>query len=252
MTLPWPLTMLAFVAAALVLSFGPYALLRRILPVEDETERLAGSVLIRIGGLHALILALVFADAQVSLVDLRKGVAEEATALNDIFYDLERYGTPRADQARTHVVAYTRAVVEEDWPLLRDQRLSDAAWRSWRSLYDEVLDLEPTSRRQEDLRRLLIDRVGAIADFREERRNGAGRSLSGVFWGVAGVGFLLVALPYFVFRPTPANLFLMSAFGVFNGLVMFMILATNDPFGQPVAIEPEPFRVLLSVDMARE
>jgi len=249
--LPWPVALAVFLAGALALTFGPYVLLRRTFAVEDETERLAGSVLFRLGGLHALILALVFADAQVSLIDLRGGVAAEATALTDIYYDLERYGTPAADEARTYVVAYTRAVVVEEWPTLSDRRLSAEAWTAWRALYDTVLDLEPTSARQSDLRRLLVDRVQTVGDYREQRRFGSARSLSGLFWSVAVIGFLLVALPYFVFRPTPPNLFLMTAFAVFNGLVMFIILATNHPFDHPVRVEPAPFEVLLATDMAR-
>jgi len=249
--LPWPITLAVFVAGALLLSFGPYVILRRVFTVEEETERLAGSVLFRIGGLHALILALVFADAQVSLIGLRDGVATEATALTDVYYDLARYGTTAADEARTDVVVYTRAVIEDEWPRLAERRLSGEAWAAWQSLYNVALDLAPETPRQEYLRGQILQRIQAIAAYREERRFGAARSLSGLFWSVAVIGFFLVALPYFVFRPTPAHLFLMTAFAVFNGLVMFIILATNHPFTAPVTVDPTPFEVLLSTDMAR-
>jgi hypothetical protein len=41
--------------------------------------------------IHSLILALVFAQVQVNLVDIRRTVAEEAAAVADVFYDLYRF-----------------------------------------------------------------------------------------------------------------------------------------------------------------
>ncbi len=96
--LGWLLALL-FIAGAIALAFGPYILARKFFHrhTTEHTYDLAGSVLFRIGALHALILALMLADVTASFLDMRDAVTDEAAATTDVYRNLERYDAEISD-----------------------------------------------------------------------------------------------------------------------------------------------------------
>ena len=100
--------LLFFIAGSLLLVFLPYSITRWILTREDSTDtrELASSILFRIGALHALILALVFADQQTAFINQKAIVADEAASLADVFYDLERYDNKATVFIRSNIANY--------------------------------------------------------------------------------------------------------------------------------------------------
>ena len=236
-----------FIVAALALVFLPYFAARRFLGPEHgkDTEELASSILFRIGALHALILALVFADEQAAFIKLKTTVADEAAAIVDVFYDLERYDPEGTILIQAEVASYVATVIDLEWPLMAEGTLSRRAWAFWRSAYDAILDLYPRNPRQESLRNLMIQKMSTVADLRELRWIGTTRGLPVMFWVVALVGFMLVSLPYYVFRPRPAHIVLFTTFALYNGLALYVILDVSSPYQGFIRISPGPFQFFL-------
>jgi hypothetical protein len=243
--LDWLLAVV-FIAGAMALAFGPYLIARRLFQrrATERTYDLAGSVMFRIGALHALILALMFAHVTALFLDLRNAVTEEAAATADVYYDLERYDAESMEIVRRDLALYAGTVINEEWPLLADRRLSAEAWAQWRKVFDAVLDLEPGDRRQEDLRASMIKNMESIARFRERRKIGSLGNVPPMFWVVAIAGFVLICLPYFVYESSPTNIMLLCIFAAYNGLVLYVIYATGHPFDGPVVVDPVPFRAV--------
>jgi len=241
----WLLAFLS-IAGAMALAFGPYFLARRFFQrrTTERTYDLAGSVLFRIGALHALILALMFAHVTSLFLDMRQAVTDEAAATAEIYYDLERYGAENTEVVRRDVAIYAGTVIKVEWPLLASGQLSEEAWTQWRKVFDAILNLEPGSRRQEDLRAFMLKNMEDIARSRSRRHIGSKGHVPPMFWIVAIAGFALISLPYFVFEPSPANIMLLCVFAAYNGLVFYVIYATGDPFNTPVALDPAPFKVV--------
>lgn len=236
-----------FVAGAMALAFGPYYLTRKLFLGRntEKTYDLAGSVLFRIGALHALILALMFAHVTALFLELRNAVTEEAAATSGVYHDLERYGDPEITETiRRDLALYAGTVINDEWPLLEHQHLSGDAWTQWRKVMDAILDLQPGSPRQEDLRDFMLKNMESIARFRERRQIGSRGNVPHMFWVVAIAGFVLISLPYFVFEPSATNKMLLGIFAAYNGLVLYVIYATGHPFAAPVAVDPAPFRVV--------
>ncbi len=241
----WLLAML-FIVGAIALTFGPYFLARRFFQrrTTEHTYDLDGSVLFRIGALHALILALMFAHVTSLFLDLRNAVTDEAAAASDVYHDLERYDAELTDIIRRDLALYAETVINDEWPLLAGRELSSDAWTQWRKVFDAILDLEPGNRRQEDLRAFMLKNMESIARFRERRQIGSTGNVPPMFWFVAIAGFALISLPYFVFEPSATNMMLLCIFAVYNGLVLYVIYATGHPFNSPVVVESTPFKVV--------
>ena len=241
----WLLAIL-FIAGAMALAFGPYVLARRFFHqrASERTYDLAGSVLFRIGALHALILALMFAHVTSLFLDLRKAVTDEAAATADVYHDLRRYDVDTTDLIRRDLALYAGTVINDEWPLLKENRISSEAWEQWQKVFNAILDLEPKNQRQRDLRMFMLANMEDIARYREHRHIGAKGNVPPMFWIVAIAGFALVSLPYFVFEPSPTNMMLLFIFAAYNGLVLYVIYATGLPFESPIIVEPTPFKIV--------
>ncbi|MEM7565698.1 MAG: hypothetical protein AAF321_00535 [Pseudomonadota bacterium] len=237
-----------FVLGTIALALGTYWVARYFgAPrVHEQTEGLGGSVAFRIAGLHGLILGLVFAQETQAFRDIQSGLLREATVVTDIFYDLDRYGTPAATEQRATVAAYARVVVESDWPSLRDSgRNAPESFQLWEESYEFVLDLEPESGRQEALRAHMLAGIHTMAELRQARENSADVEIPLLFWIAAVGGLVFVCVPYFVFAPTRLHLTLIAMFAGYTGLVIAAIYGFSNPFSPPAALEPTPFLRLL-------
>ena len=217
-----------------------------------ETKDLAGSVMARVATLHGLILALVFAQELADYSDIRADLVAEATAVADIFNDIRRYDAPEADEVRATLSTYLRHVLANEWEALsRTGKLTAEGWALRERIYLTVLDLDPATPRQADLRAHMVDKAQAIAELRQTRENNAVRSLSALFWFAALTGLVWVAVPYFVYPPTPLHLSLLSLYGAYTGVVLYVIYAFSDPFAHPGALPPTAFTQLLAGEMGQ-
>lgn len=252
------LSLLAGLFAAgvsLVLVFGAYILGRWLIPhdgTSDRTNDLAGTVAFRIAGLHGLILALVYAQELVAYRDLEKMVTEESVAVSDVFNDMARYGGPQVAVVQGALAQYLDVVVHQEWQALgRRDYLNGEAWGLWRKAYETLLDLTPATDKEHYLAGRMRDRATEIARLRTNRGEAARDRFPILFWAPALIGLVLLAAPFFVFRPTRPHLILIAIFALYSGVVLFFIYAFSNPFSLPGRLEPAPFERLLGGDIGR-
>lgn len=240
-TIPTALLGFLIVSSSCLLALLPYRLARQILHhrADPDSRDLAASILFRVGALHSLILALVFAQELLNFSDARHTMTREASLVGNIFYDLRRYDVEATAPAQANLVAYTDIVLNREWDTLaRERRLEDAAWQEWQEAYEGILDLVPDSLRQESLRDIMIGQVRELSQLRLEREATAlvGTSHLLIFAAVAGI--VIMSIGFFPYAPTRVNLTLLLLFGVYTGLVIFFIVAFSNPFSGASAIQP--------------
>jgi hypothetical protein len=253
------LSLPAFVSALLVIGgtilicIAAYAAARALLlkSAVPETKDLAGSVIFRVSALHGLILALVFAQELINHSQVRNTAAREAALVGDVFFDLTRYDAAGTEAIRRDLAAYTEIVLGEEWDTLaRHETLSGAAWGQWEKVYHAILDLDPTTLRQQDLRRIMLTSIREMSGLRRARENAAATGANALFVTAALVGVILTAISYFTFPPSRVNLLLLSIFGAYTGLVVFFIVAFANPYREPGAVEPVSLQRVLEAELA--
>jgi uncharacterized membrane protein len=244
-----------FAAVAVAIVFGSYLVARRLLDTGADTDRTpeaAASIAVRIAALHGLILALVYAQELDDYKGIRNILTQEATAISDVYHDVGRYGGPAVAPVQAKLARYLDTVVNEEWDqLARGEGLSAQAWIDWDGVYQTVLDLVPETDRQRYLAGRMRDRIAAVAGFRQLREATAVGRFSGLFWTPALVGLALLAVPFYVYRPSRNNLILLSIFALYSGVILFFIYAFANPFAQPGKLQPTPFQHLLSGDIGQ-
>lgn len=238
---------ITFVLGAIAIGYLPAQVLRRRFgPVQPaDTRALSSEMMARIGALHGLILALVFANAQGNAAALRADVHNEATAIGNVYYNAKRYGSVEVQVA---AVAYLRAVVDKDWPSLRaHHQLSLEGWRAWRDALDASMDLEPSTRREALLAAQIDGDLWKIEALRQARNYEANNKLPTEFWLLAISGLVLISLLLFVHEINPLHQGMMACYSVYTGLALFLIYDLSHPFTGLVQLMPDDFANSLQV-----
>lgn len=239
----------AFVGATVALVLAIYFGARRVLSddVEEKTSDLAGSVLFRISGLHGLVLALVFASDVVEYQQLNFESTTETNAVADIFFDIERYGAPEAQDVQTALRTYVELAARQEWQHLgKTGTLLSSAWIEWDRVYETILDLKPATPRETALRDNMLKDIHVIAGTRDLREHHALTGTSSFFWFAAIAGVVLVAGCYYFYPPNRNNLILLSLFAAYTGIILFIIYAMSNPFSPPGALRPDILEAQLS------
>lgn len=210
------------ILGAMMIGYLPARLLRRRYgPMQPaDTRAVASDVMSRIGALHGLILALVFASAHQGAQTFSDDMTEEASAATHVYFNAQRYGAPELQSA---AVAYLQSAADGDWSALREHgKLSAEGWLVWRALLDAALALEPDDRRQRVLADKIQSDVWRIEDLRQARGYEARERVPIEFWIVAVVGLLLIATLLFVHEVTPLHQGIMAMYSGFTGLTLFL------------------------------
>ncbi|MDB5377871.1 MAG: hypothetical protein JWR00_2317 [Rubritepida sp.] len=223
-----------------VLGLAIYRLARTLWPVTDrEDVDLAAMVIVRVGILHALIVALAFAEVKQNEMHARQLVAEEAVTAANVFYDLERFGAEATLPERRLLVRYAHDMVHGDWPeLAAHGRLSMVAWQSWRALVEGVLRLQPTDRRQEMILSRMVANTWKLEDQRQRREADAYAAPHPAFWFTSVVGLVIICGCLAPYPPRGSTYALIAAFSGFTGAVLYLAYDVTTPFHGLWTIHP--------------
>jgi Protein of unknown function (DUF4239) len=233
-----------FMGIAVFITVGPFMLIRtyHAALVPDRTHDMAMAVGVRLGALHGLLL--VFSVVQSEYLSQRTLVAQEAAATARVYFNLERFGDPAADALRREVEAYTREVIDGEWPALANEKLSQKAWEIYDRIYDGALNLDARTPRQEALRNAILVSLNRINEFRQDRLFAAGARLPTLFWYIAIVGFLIVAALFFVFEYTRLHASMLAGYAAYTGAILYFIYVMNNPFSGPPGLKAAPLELI--------
>ncbi|TNC64509.1 DUF4239 domain-containing protein [Rubellimicrobium roseum] len=240
----------SFVLGTVALVLGSYLLARRVLhPGQDGdgTAEVVAQVAVRVATLHSLVLGLVYAQELDAYKNLRATLSEEAVAIADVFNDAQRFGGVAMEPVQQGLARYIGLVVEEEWPMLAsERRLSPEAWAQWEDVYERLLDLTPTTERERYLADRMRERISTVARFRQLREATSMDRFTVLFWLPALFGLVIVAMAFYIYRPTRTHLVLLSLLGTYSGVILFFIFAFGNPYAAPGKLEPRPFQALLA------
>lgn len=238
---------LVFVICTVTLSLGSYMLARWFAgrgPYERHKE-MAGAMVTRIAALHGLIIALVFAQEMTAYQRLEMQTAAEASAIADVYNDAARYDATLLAPLQQDMRQYLKVVIDTEWDQLGDGNgLSDAAWATWSTAYERVLDLVPLTPRQVSLRDHMLTSLHAISASRDMRQSEAITSVAHFFWIAALSGVVLIAFGHYIYTPERHNLMLLGLFSAYTGAILFLIFGFSNPYSPPAELHPAPLQTL--------
>jgi hypothetical protein len=239
------------VLAAVVCSILPYMAVRWLMTKElhPTTPKVAKAVAIRTGTVHALILALVFAEAQSTHTNLRQQVSKEVTAIEDVALHLDQWNGPEEDALLNQLADYVKAVLQTEWKVTLRPNGSQAARQAYNNLDVAILDLPADTPRQRSLRDRMIADMDTLQEHRRDRLSLFHLGIPALFWWMAVAGFAVTVVLFFVFPETPLHIAMLAVYGAYTGLVLYFILALSHPYLGLAAIDTSPYERVLEDDL---
>lgn len=213
-------------------------------PTETSSVELAMQVSRGIAVLHALMIALVFAEAQIDYTRAREELWRETDLLHKVFYNLTFYETAEARETRLLVADYAETLVDTEWDLLAQDRLSPEASELFQQIFVQVLQLHASGSGQSWLRDDIRAALNELAKLRHNRFFEANDRLPAVFWLSIVLGYFLLCCLFSVYQKSRLNVILIAAFSVFFGTVGYLIFAFHDPFDGHLRVAPQPILML--------
>ncbi|MFB6809119.1 DUF4239 domain-containing protein [Streptomyces sp. NPDC056387] len=235
------------VGGFVALAAGGSVAARRRFPhlARGEHNEMVGVALGMFGAIYGIILAFVVVTLWTQLENTETVVATEATDLAlvvrsaEAFPPAERAGVERA------VGDYVHAVVEVQWPRMRDGRPSyDATAEQTHGLYRALQSYEPSGTRSQTFYEEAVGRINDVAAQRRARISMAETSLP-VLLQVLVYGGALVILPLtflFGLRSLKMQLLFVSAVAGLIGFSLLLVMALDRPFAGDLSVSPAPYK----------
>lgn len=125
------------VAGAAATAFAALALMRRAVVLSNPTRGTPMAIVV--GTCFAVLLAFLVLSAFQTYTGAKTGAASEANAVLDMSRTVDLFPSSKRDEMRSDFVCYARAVVNEEWPAMRNGDSSPLV-DYWISRYRSALD----------------------------------------------------------------------------------------------------------------
>ena len=239
---PW-IGAISFALGAILLAFIVYGTLRILLGshIAKDTAPLSTSVITRLGALHSLILALMFAQEMQNYLSVGASLNKEAAALGNVYFKLqyfEKDDPENITEIRAKIAKYMEAFLNTEQASLATTSSSRFAWEWYTEIEQDFLELPTEKAHHKDMRSEIRKNWDVISEYRRTYQAASARKIPGFFWALAILGFAFITIPFHAFQPKPSNLTVMTVFAAYNGIVIYFIYAMNNPFTGPAPIEP--------------
>jgi hypothetical protein len=220
-------------------------LIRRLVPKTREgfDAEVSSQMLGVVAALFGLLLAFIIVIQYQSFGDAEGSVNQEADSLAAIVRDSNAFRGPGGERVRLAIGTYVRAVVDDEWPRLREGEESARARDALSGIYGALQAIEPRAGREaafyDDALRQLDDALHA----RRDRLDAASGGLSSLIVALIIVGSVvilgyaaLVGSRSFWFHAIGAG-----AIALIVGFSLVVLLDLSFPFAGDFAIDPGPF-----------
>jgi hypothetical protein len=208
-----------------------------------------GTVFGLVGGLHAVVMAFVLISLFDGVSTVRDGARSEANGLVAVYWASDSLPDPAKGQIQELSRTYARAVIDQEWPSLRDgTTVTGSGW----SLLDRIraaIDAAPAeSDWQNERKSEAASQLWSVYEARQERLNAAGDSgVSTVVWLALIVGSMLsISLPYLFDGPKViAHAIIMFSLAGTIALMLFAIYQLQNPFSGGAQVGPDAFNSVI-------
>lgn len=197
----------------------------------NQTKTFAQQMALRIGTLHALIIALVFGALANDYIDLEKTLDNEAAAVGSVYAALRNIQTVDTVRIQDQLALYLNDVINKEWELTSESPLSISTGQILFGIIKNLENLQTSLPFEEKIKNYSTDKMLKINEMRVKRLYGWYReAVPIIFWIIALVGFTLTLFPYLSVELTKFRLILVNCYSSMVGITFYGIILLNNPF----------------------
>ena len=245
MSLAW-LGGILLVGILVVFAVAGILLARRRFGVEvlKLNNEVAGFIYGVIGVLYAVLLGFTAIIVWERFDGAQEGVDREANALADLYRNSQVFPDDVRRELETHLRAYAMVVAEKEWAAMAEKSPSPEAWEAYNRLWRTYYLFEPQTDHEKIWYAQSLTMLNQLGDQRRLRLL-CSRSdgVPDVIWVVLlGAGVITIGFSFlFGTRSARAQVLMTSGLAMTIALVLFSIMALEQPFAGITRVEPDSF-----------
>ncbi len=238
------LTIILFsIVGAIVAMFIIHAICHRIIGdrVPKEGFKFAETIHNSMISLFTLVLAFSLVQAIGNYRQTNTQVATEAAQINNLDRLLTRFNSDKAADVRQHLMAYTKSIVEDDWPALVNGGASQKTTDLFKPVSQGIIAIHPENDRQVSLYASAVNLAHDLERMREVRLESGTLQIPTNYWMVILFAMLAkILLSALLDRSGMGNYVLgvqMAVLGALLGLVLIF----DEPYKGQTSVQPDNF-----------
>jgi len=220
-------------------------------PDKDRAE-FAIRALTTIASFTAVLLSFSLVQVNGNLRQAGALVDREASQVDLLDRQLQRYGGPQASALRLELRAYVGSIVEDEWPAFRNGRESAKTTQLSRAFIRGVLALDPAPGRQTATDDALQKTLDGVIDLRAQRLTAAELKLPSMFWYLILTLVLMMVGLSTMIEPSAIHAISIASTGVAIALLAALVFTIDTPFMGENSVAPSPFAKTLAGMAARD
>jgi hypothetical protein len=190
----------------------------------------------------SLVLAFTLVEAESNFRKADSLVATEASQINRLDRLLNRYGDEQVTELRRSLMAYAKAIVDDEWPVMLRGEASDKVRLAFARLSRGIFEIEPRSPRERTIYAEILGSFDSIAESRDARLNAVSLALPKLYWQVVLFAVLMLLFITSTMQRSAFRAYVLSAqmavMGAFIGFVFIM----DQPFKGQTAVDADQLR----------
>jgi len=242
---------LVVVGVVVVSLLGLLAVRARV-PIEllKEHHDVAAACFAVVGGLYGIVLAFVLVSSWERFEEARAYAEVEADALADLYRHSSALPAPTDTVLRGLVLAYDRAVIDEEWQAMGEGRDSPRAATLFDQMWTALLTSPQGNGQQLVVYQNTLGKMDDFSDARRDRLLYARVGLPSVVWVfLIASGVVTIAFSYFFgVRQLASQVLMTAALAATIAAALVLIQEMQTPFSGAVRVAPYGFEQLLTVD----
>jgi len=208
----------------------------------NETIAIATSTF---GLFYGLLVGLLAVAAYQNAERVEQSAFREASSIATLYADMDNYPEPLRSQVKVMLRDYVLYAIHKDWPAMRDGAAMTGGDHRADALRRRIASFEPETPAQTIVHAEVVRVFHAFNVARQERLAGRLTRLPDVLWYAVGAGAAVNILLLVMLKMRPLQHLLLSGLvSGFLGVMLFVIIALDDPLRGATGIEPEAMREL--------
>lgn len=194
--------------------------------------------------LYTIILALVITDLSGNLSAASSLVSSEASALAGLTRAADAFPDNARESVRSATGEYVHAVVDHEWPTLRQGESSPRAAAALDGLYATVRSFEPQTRVEQAFYSSSVDDLHTITLSRRQRVQQSQDNLSPllrVLLVTGGIVFIILAYPASA-RRLGTQIIIVGGAAAFVSFAYLLTIVLDHPYAGEISVDTAPYK----------
>jgi len=223
------------------------------LRIHENDEHFLAAIHASIMVFYGLATALTAVQVWEVYEKVRDITEQEASALAALYRNVSEYPEPVRGVLREELRVYTHQIIHESWALQRRGKVPSELVRSMEELHTTLAKFEPVTEAQKALVLEGLSSYSRMMEVRRMRMSSVDRGLPGVLWLVIVLGAVISLASTFYFPVRDANVHRIQVglLAGFIGLVIFMVLALDQPYRGDLGLKATPYELVYDQLMTR-